>query len=137
MARSLPARPQQVVVGAWLLAVGAAALGLSWLVGLDVVESNGARVFFVVVWGYLAWVVRSGGGWARWAIVAIWIVTVWGLVNAPTLDAALAALTPGEVAAKSIALVAFCLLMHPASKRWFATVRQMEADTRGAAPAPD
>ena len=137
MERNLPARPKQVVAGSWLLAAGAAVLCVPWLVGLDAVESNGARVFLVVVWGYLAWVVRVGGGWARWAIVAIWIVTVWGLVNAPTLDAALSELTFGGVAARAIALVAFCLLMHPASTRWFAAVRQLEADSRAEAPAPD
>ena len=137
MERSLPARPKQVVAGSWLLAAGAVVLCVPWLVGLDAVESNGARVFLVVVWGYLAWVVRAGGGWARWAIVAIWIVTIWGLINAPTLDAALAALTFGEVAAKTIAVAAFCLLMHPASKQWFAAARQLEADSHATASAPD
>lgn len=123
----LPKRPPQVVVGAALLLGGGALLALAWTLGLDAVESNGARVFFVVVWSYLAWVIYSGGGWARWAIVAIFAVTVWGGVNAPSLDAVLGDFTVGEVAAKVLALAALGLLLHPAAGRWFATVRKMVA----------
>ena len=127
---ALPARPKQVAVGSWLLGAGAATLALAWAVGLDAVESNGARVFFVVVWSYLAWVAYSGGGWARWAIVAILAVTVWGNVNAPTVGAAVAALTVGEVVAKALAVAAFCLLMRPAARVWFKAMRGL-AESNG------
>lgn len=131
----LPQRPTQVVAGALLLLGGAALLALTWAFGVDAVESNGARVFFVVVWSYLAWVVYGGGGWGRWGIVAIFAVTVWGCANAPSFDAALAYFTFGEVAAKALALAAFALLLHPAARQWFAAVRRMEAG-REAAPKP-
>ena len=124
----LPKRPTQVVVGAALLLGGGALLALAWVFGVDAVESNGARVFFVVVWSYLAWVVYGGGGWARWAIVAIFTVTAWGGVNAPSFDAALDNFTVGEVAAKALALAALGLLLHPAARQWFATVRKMVAE---------
>ena len=123
----LPQRPAQVVAGALLLLGGAALLALAWVFGVDAVESNGARVFFVVVWSYLAWVVYGGGGWGRWGIVAIFAMTVWGCANAPSLQAALAHFTIGEVAAKALALAAFVLLLHPAARQWFAAVRRMEA----------
>ena len=122
----LPQRPTQVVAGALLLLGGAALLALAWAFGVDAVESNGARVFFVVVWSYLAWVVYGGGGWGRWAIVAVFAVTVWGSVNAPSLAAAFANFTIGEVAAKALALAAFALLLHPTARQWFAAVRKME-----------
>ena len=130
---ALPARPKPVVFGTWLLGAGAAALALAWAVGLDAVESNGARVFFVVVWSYLAWTVHGGGGWARWAIVAILAMTVWGNLNAPSIGTAVDALTVGEVAAKTLAVAAFCLLMQPAARKWFAVTRQL-VETDGSSP---
>lgn len=131
----LPQRPTPVVAGALLLLGGAALLALTWAFGVDAVESNGARVFFVVVWSYLAWVVYGGGGWGRWGIVAIFAVTVWGCANAPSLDAALAYFSIGEMAAKALALAAFALLLHPSARQWFAAVRRMEAGGE-AAPKP-
>lgn len=124
---ALPKRPPQVVVGAALLLGGGGVLAFAWALGLDAVESNGARVFFVVLWSYLAWTTYGGGGWARWAIVAIFAVTVWGGVNAPSLRAVLADLTVGEAAAKALALVALGFLLHPAARTWFAAVRKVLA----------
>lgn len=121
---ALPKRPPHVVVAAALLLAGGAVLALAWALGVDAVESNGARVFFVVLWSYLAWIIYGGGGWARWAIVAIFAVTVWGGFNAPSLRAVLANFTIGEVAAKVLALVALGLLLHPAARSWFAAMRK-------------
>lgn len=126
---ALPKRPPQVAVGAALLLGGGAVLALAWALGVDAVESNGARVFFVVLWSYLAWIVYGGGGWARWAIVAIFAVTVWGGVNAPSLRAVLADFTVGEVAAKALALIALGFLLHPAARMWFAAMRKAVAGT--------
>ena len=123
----LPVRPPPVVAAAGLLVGSAAVLGGTWVLGVDAVESNGARVFFIVVWSYLAWTVYQGGGWARWAIAAIFVVTVWGGVNAPSWQRALAGVTVGEAAAKALALLAFGLLLHPAAREWFALVRRLLA----------
>lgn len=123
----MPKRPTQVVAGAALLLGGGALLALAWALGVDTVDSNGARVFVVVVWGYLAWVVYGGGGWARWAIVGVFAVTAWGSVNAPSFDAVLDDFTVGEIVAKALALAALGLLLHPAARQWFAAVRKMVA----------
>ena len=51
---NLPARPAAAILAAALLLGGAAVLLLTWLLRVDDVASNGAHVFFVVLWTYLA-----------------------------------------------------------------------------------
>ncbi|MCY3811967.1 MAG: hypothetical protein OXH15_09245 [Gammaproteobacteria bacterium] len=105
---------------------------LMWILGIDAVESNGARVFFVVLWTFLAWSAYAGGGWVRTAIVAIFVVSAWGVVNAPSLADALAGMSKGDVVAKALALVALGTLLMPASRRWFAAARDVQSRTAGA-----
>jgi len=54
-----------VVAGSAVLLGGAVMLLLMWVLRIDAVESNGARVFFVVLWTFLAWSAYAGGGWVR------------------------------------------------------------------------
>jgi len=129
---ALPARPPTVLVGSAILLGGAVTLLMMWVLGIDAVESNGARVFFVVLWTFLAWSAYAGGGWVRTAIVAIFVVSAWGWVNAPSLAYALAAMSKGDVAAKALALVALATLLMPASSRWFAAARDVQSRTAGA-----
>lgn len=124
MATVLPERPKRITASALLLAGGALVLVGAWGVGIDTVESNGARVFLFVVWSYLAWSVYSGGGWVRWALVAVFVVTVWGWLNAPSWALAIGATTGGEITAKALALVALGLLLNRPARTWFATVRK-------------
>ena len=121
-----------MVVGSAILLGGAVMLLLMWLLGIDAVESNGARVFFVVLWTFLAWSAYAGGGWVRTAIVAIFVVSAWGWVNAPSLKDALAGMSKGDVVAKALALVALATLLMPASRRWFAAARDVQSRTAGA-----
>ena len=123
----LPSRPKAIVAGAATLLAGAVVLALMWVFGVDTVESNGARVFFVVLWSFLAWSTYTGGGWVRTAIVAIFIVTAWGCINAPSFGASLAAMSAGDIVAKALALVALCGLLTPDARRWFAAARELEA----------
>lgn len=124
---ALPARPATVVAGALVLLTGAVTLLGMWLLGLDAVESNGARVFFVVLWAFLGWSAYAGGGWVRTAIVAIFAVTAWGWLNAPSVGDALAAMSKGDLVAKGMALVALGALLAPDSRRWFAAAREIQS----------
>ena len=121
-----------MVAGSAVLLGGAVMLLLMWALGIDVVESNGARVFFVVLWTFLAWSAYAGGGWVRTAIVAIFVVSAWGWVNAPSLADALTGMSKGDVLAKALALVALAILLMPASRRWFAAARDVQSRTAGA-----
>lgn len=121
-----------MVVGATILLGGAVTLLMMWVLRIDAVESNGARVFFVVLWTFLAWSAYAGGGWVRTAIVAVFVVSAWGWVNAPSLAEALAAMSKGDVVARALALIALATLLMPASRRWFAAAREVQSRTAGA-----
>ena len=114
-----PTRPRAVAVGATLLLSAAAVLALGWATGFDTVHSNGARVFFVVLWAYLGYTAFSGQGWTRHAILAVFVAKFWGLFNAPSLAAGASALTGTEATAELLVLVALVALWLPAARRWF------------------
>ena len=112
-------RPAYVTIAAALLGLAAGALLLEWLLMSEVVISNGAQVFFTMLWGYLAFAALRGHGWVRGAIIAILIVTVWGFINADSFGTALAATSTGSLAGKALALVALALLFLPGAATWF------------------
>lgn len=121
----MPIRPPAVTVAAILLLASAIVLLATWALRVDAVESNGARVFFVVVWSYLAWSVFSGGGWVRAAIVAIFAITVWGAFNAPSWAESIARVPAGEVVAKALAALALLAMCVPPAHRYFAAARAL------------
>ena len=121
----VPTRPPVVTVAAALLLGSAVALLATWAFRIDAVESNGARVFFLVVWGYLAWSAFAGGGWVRTAVLAIFAITVWGAFNAPSWADSIAKLPPGEVAAKGLAALALLAMCTPPAHRYFAAARAL------------
>ena len=116
-----------MVVGAAVLLGGAVTLIAMWALGVDAVESYGARVFFVALWAFLGWSAYTGGGWVRTAIMAIFGVWVWGGLNAPSFVADLAAMSAGDLVVKGLALVALCALLSPDARRWFAAAREVQS----------
>lgn len=125
-ARPLPPRPVPVTTGAVMLLGSALVLIATWALGTDTVVNNGGRVFFVVLWGFLAWAAYNGSGWVRGAVVAVLVVTVLGFVNAPSFDAAVRALPTGDVTSKILALASLPVLWSSPARRWFVAVK----DTR-------
>ncbi len=126
----LPPRPIPVTSGAMMLLGSALVLIVTWAVGVDAVDNNGGRVFFVVLWGFLAWSAYNGSGWVRGAVVAIFAVTVFGFVNAPAFDEAVGALRTGDVISKILALASLPVLWSPPARRWFAAVGEARAGAR-------
>ena len=110
-----------------MLLGSAVILVLAWALGVDAVESNGARVFFVVLWGFLAYSAYTGAGWVRGATVAVFGIAVVGFVNAPSLVLAVRAVPLGDVAAKARALSALVALWSPPATGWGAAVKQARA----------
>lgn len=127
----LPPRPAAVTAGAALLLASAVILVLTWALGVDVVASNGARVFFVVLWGFLAYSAYAGAGWVRGATVAVFGIAVVGFVNSPSFVQAARALPVGDTAAKALALSALVALWSPPANGWFAAVKQARAAGEG------
>ena len=122
---NVPQRPQLVSVAAGLLLGSAVVLLAAWALGVDAVESNGARVFFAVLWSYLAWSVYRGGGWARTAILAIFGVGAWGAFNAASPMQYVAAMPPGDMVAKALAALALLALFAPPAHRYFAATHAL------------
>ena len=124
-----PMRPRAVVAGAALLLLAAVALVLGWAVGFDAVRSNGARVFFVVLWAYLGYTAWNGQGWARHAILAVFVAKLWGHFNASSLAAGIATLTATEATAEVLVLAALGAMWLPSARRWFAeSARRMREE---------
>lgn len=121
----MPTRPPVVAVAAALLLCSAIVLLATWGLRIDAVASNGARVFFVVVWSYLAWSAFSGGGWVRAAVLAIFAITAWGTLNAPSWAESIAGVPPGEAAAKVLAALALLAMCTPPAHRYFAAARAL------------
>lgn len=116
-------RPAFVTIAAALLGLAAGALLFEWLLMSEVVISNGAQVFFIMLWAYLAFAAIRGHGWVRGAIVAILIVTVWGFINADSFAAGLASTSTAALAGKALALVALVLMLLPGATGWFRSQR--------------
>lgn len=132
MSVELSKRPRTVVLGSVLMLGSALALILAWAFGIDAVDSNGARVFSVILWLFLSWNAYCGAGWVRFAIFAIFGIAIWGAVNSPSLDGLLAGMAVGEIASKALALGALVVLFLPGSGRYFsaaaAAAKQERAD---------
>ncbi|MYE10967.1 MAG: hypothetical protein F4X99_04745 [Gammaproteobacteria bacterium] len=123
----LPVRPWPVSVAAGLLLGSAAILLVVWLVWPETVVSNGARVFFVMLWTLLAYAAFRGLGWVRVAIGLVFAASAWGVANAESLAAAFANTTSSELLCSAMQVGALVLLCLPHSGRWFAAVREVDA----------
>ena len=116
-----PARPASVATAAGLLLGAALVLALGWLFWPEQVLSNGARVFFVMLWGTFAYAAFRGFGWVRFAIAATFVASLWGAWNSNALGRGLIAhATAQDVACLTMQVAAFLLLWLPAAGRWFA-----------------
>jgi len=121
-----PERPVVVLVAAGLLLGSAAVLLLAWVIWPESVVSNGARVFFVMLWSVLAYTAYRGLRWVRIAIGLLFLGSAWGAANAASAGSALADTTSAEVLCGLLQLAGLVLLCTPAAGRWFAAIRELE-----------
>ncbi len=111
--------PRPLLVGACLLEFNSFLLLVWWLVFPEDIASNGAQVFFIMLWFSAAWGLLLGEGWIRVGIACLLIAFVWGIVNQPSMTEAFTKLNFADVASKLVALIAVSLLYLPTSHRWF------------------
>ena len=124
---ALPARPACVSAAAGLLLGAALVLALGWMFWPEQVLSNGARVFFVMLWGTFAYAAFRGFGWVRFAIAATFAASLWGAWNSNALGGDLVARTAAQdIACLAMQVAAFLLLCLPAAGRWFAALSASE-----------
>lgn len=119
---SVPARPPAVLAAAALLLSAALALAIGWAVWPEQVVSNGARVFFVLLWATLAYAAFRGFGWVRLAIAATLIAWLWGAGNSGALGDAIAGAALPDLASRAMQVAALALLCLPTAHRWLTAV---------------
>lgn len=124
---NLPARPTAISAAAGLLLGSAVVLLLAWALWPETVVSNGARVFFVMLWAVLAYGAYRGLGWVRVAIGLVFLASAWGVANAESLGSAVADTPASEILCAVMQVAALVLLCLPVAGRWFAAVREIEA----------
>lgn len=122
-----PHPPTPLRVGVGLLFFNALALLLWWVFFPQQVVSNGAQVFFVLLWFAAGWGFLTGEGWVRVGLLIVVIAYVWGLVNQPSLLEGIAKINLADHVSKFTALAAVVLAYLPVSHRWFSAARAEKA----------
>ena len=124
-----PARPLVIAVAAAAMFASAVILLMVWIAWPEQVVSNGGQVFFIMLWTVLAYVTFRGAGWVRYAIVAIFVVAIWGVVNAASPLESITGLAPWEVICRALQAGALALLCLPQSHHWFAAVSASDTES--------
>ena len=128
-------RPITVSVASLLLVLNVLVLVGWWLIAPNDIESNGAQVFFTILWFSVGVSVFRGYGWVRYAILAVLIVFLVEILNTGRPFGALQQMPFGDQASKSMALVALILLFLPQSHQWYKQIKEyakaLEAEETG------
>lgn len=132
--KQMPERPQVVRLGSALFFLNAAVLFISWAFLPESTTSNGATVFFILLWISVGFSVYYGFGWVRYATLVVLLAFVWGLFNAPSVDRFLADMSTAEITSKIIPLFALIMLWIPDANSWF---RTMQSQREPSAPSKD
>ena len=120
--------PRPLLVGACLLTCNSLLLLAWWLLFPEDIASNGAQVFFILLWFSAAWGLLLGEGWIRIGIACLLIAFVWGIFNQSSISEALTKLNFADVASKLVALIAVALLYLPACHHWFKSQAALELE---------
>ena len=117
-------RPITVSVASLLLGLNVLVLIGWWLIAPSDIESNGAQVFFTILWFSVGISVFRGYGWVRWAILAVLIVFLVEILNTGQPIGAMQQMSFGDQASKSMALFALVLLFLPQSHQWYKQIKE-------------
>lgn len=117
-------RPITVSIASVLLVLNVLILTGWWAIAPDQVESNGAQVFFTILWLSVGISVFRGFGWVRYATLAVLVIFFVEILNTGEPLAALLYMPLGDQASKSLALVAVLLLFLPQSNQWYKQIRE-------------
>ena len=96
----LPERPQLVRFCTALFILNATILLISWLTFPAATMSNGATVFFIMLWTAIGLSIFYGFGWVRYATALVLLAFVWGYFNAESRDQFLEEMSSAEIISK-------------------------------------
>ncbi len=94
-----------------------------WIAVPQQVESNGAQLFFMIVWFSVSIAIFRGMSWVRYAIVVTLVVFLCEIMNSQQPMNMVVQMGLGDQLSKSIALVAAILLFLPQSHQWFVEIK--------------
>lgn len=117
-------RPQLVGLVSGLLGLNAVILLGWWILNPSDVESNGAQLFFILLWGTIAYAIYRGHSWVRYAIAVVVIAGFVEIINAHAPSELISKLSWDEKITKAIGLLAVLLLFYPISHRWYKSVKE-------------
>lgn len=117
-------RPPLVRFVAILLGLNAVIL-LGWWVMIPTdVESNGAQLFFILLWSAIAFAIYRGHSWVRYAIVIVVLAGFVEIINAQAPSQLFTTLSWDEKITKSVGLASLMILFYPTSHRWYKLVKE-------------
>ena len=122
-------RPRTVAIAAALLMCNAALLAIVWIAFPSHVESNGAQLFFMILWLSVAISVFRGISWVRYGIIAVLVVFVVEVLNAGQPLSQVQAMNFGDQLSRCTAVAAIVLLFLPPSHSWFKKVKATYAES--------
>ncbi len=117
-------RPELVRSVAALLGLNAVILLGWWVVFPSDVESNGAQLFFILLWGAIAYAIYRGHSWVRYAIAVVVVAGFVEIINAHAPGELIKTLSWDERVTKLIGVAAVVLLFYPSSHRWYKFVKE-------------
>lgn len=117
-------RPALVRSTAALLGLNALILLGWWVIFPSDVGSNGAQLFFILLWGAIAYAIYRGHSWVRYAIAVVVVAGFVEFINANAPGELIRTLSWDEKITKSIGVVALILLFYPNSHRWYKFVKE-------------
>lgn len=116
-------RPRAVQIASTLLLLNTFVLLAWWISAPQQVESNGAQLFFMILWFSVAIAIFRGMSWVRYAIVVTLLVFLCEILNAKQPMNMVLAMGLGDQLSKTIALLASVLLFLPQSHHWFMEIK--------------
>ena len=124
MKNLMNSRPRLVSSASSILAVNALLLLIWWVFSPSGIQSNGAQMFFMVVWLAVSYAIYYGQGWVRYALIFMTVVFVGEMFNArePFFEF-FAAMSLDEKLTKILCLGCIVLLFTKESNQWFKSTR--------------
>ena len=119
LSKAISNRPIAIRVCSGLLAFNSGVLILSWFVKPSLVNNHGGEIFFIALWGCLAYATFNAWGWVKATITGIWVAYLWGLLNGGNILDGVATTTPADLLTKILGLVALVLLWLPTTRTWY------------------
>ena len=123
-------RPAIVNFAAVLLFINAVLILFWWILFPSDIASNGAQVFFIILWTSIAIAIYRGISWVRYATVILLLTFVGEVLNAKMPYELIANMNLAEQATKILSVIAIILVFVPQSHRWFREMRKLELQER-------